>query len=125
MILFVVFRRPHTKPQYWQIYIEKIENNERRIKTISNWQRITHAVRGLPPAGHNISAGDENSTEAESATGRNPSSTGMGCYKNYDHIIQNEHRQSNTSQVRSINCIIVLRDFFLNIDINISVSTCL
>lgn len=99
MILLIVFR-PHTQ-KLAKIKIEKIENNERRIKTISNWQRITHAVRGLP-AGHNISAGDENSTEAESATGRNPSSTGMGCYKNYDHIIQNEHRQSNTSQVRSI-----------------------
>lgn len=76
----------------------KIEKNERRIKTISNWRRITHALRGLP-TGHNLSQADENSTEAESATGRNPASTGIGCYKNYDHIIQNEHRQSNTSQV--------------------------
>lgn len=77
---------------------EKSEKRERRIKTISNWQRLTHAVRRLP-TGHNISQGDENSTEGESATGRNPSSTGMGCYKNYDHIQQNDIRQRSTSQV--------------------------
>ncbi|XP_037040450.1 potassium voltage-gated channel protein Shab isoform X3 [Bradysia coprophila] len=49
--------------------------------------------------GHNISQGDENSTEGESATGRNPSSTGMGCYKNYDHAQLNDIRQRSTSQV--------------------------
>lgn len=77
---------------------EKSERRERRIQTISNWQRLTHALRGLP-TGHNISQGDENSTEGESATGRNPSSTGMGCYKNYDHTQQNDIRQRSTSQV--------------------------
>lgn len=77
---------------------KKEEKRERRIKTISNWQRLTHALRGLP-TGHNISQGDENSTEGESATGRNPSSTGMGCYKNYDNLIQSEQRHRHSSQV--------------------------
>lgn len=85
-------KNTHTKN--WQ----KKEKRERRNKTISNWQRLTHAVRRLP-TGHNISQGDENSTEGESATGKNPSSTGMGCYKNYDHEQQNDIRQRSTSQV--------------------------
>ncbi|XP_017070928.1 potassium voltage-gated channel protein Shab isoform X3 [Drosophila eugracilis] len=36
--------------------------------------------------GHNLSQTDGNSTEGESTSGRNPATTGTGCYKNYDHV---------------------------------------
>lgn len=36
------------------------------------------------PTGHNISQGDGNSSDGDSIDARNPSSTGMGCYKNYE-----------------------------------------
>lgn len=38
--------------------------------------------------GHNMSEGD-GSTDADSINGRNPSSTGMGCFKNYEHAQRN------------------------------------
>lgn len=43
-----------------------------------------------------MSHADGNSTEGESASGRNPSQTGTGCYRNYDHF-PNRHRRSNSS----------------------------
>lgn len=46
--------------------------------------------------GHNISHVDGNSTEGESASGRNPAQTGTGCYRNFDHF-PNRHRRSNSS----------------------------
>ncbi|CAH1366644.1 hypothetical protein MTP99_007953 [Tenebrio molitor] len=46
--------------------------------------------------GHNISHADGNSTEGESASGRNPAQTGTGCYRNFDHF-PNRHRRSNSS----------------------------
>lgn len=46
--------------------------------------------------GHNISQADGNSTEGESASGRNPAQTGTGCYRNFDHF-PNRHRRSNSS----------------------------
>lgn len=36
-----------------------------------------------------MSQDDENSTDGDSINGRNPSSTGMGCFKNYDHAQRN------------------------------------
>ncbi|XP_075163849.1 potassium voltage-gated channel shaker cognate b isoform X6 [Haematobia irritans] len=36
--------------------------------------------------GHNLSQTDGNSTEGDSTSGRNPATTGIGCYKNYDHV---------------------------------------
>lgn len=36
--------------------------------------------------GHNMSQGDGNSSDGgDSINARNPSSTGTGCYKNYEH----------------------------------------
>ncbi|XP_055708246.1 potassium voltage-gated channel protein Shab isoform X4 [Phlebotomus papatasi] len=46
--------------------------------------------------GHNLSQTDGNSTEGESASGRNPAITGTGCYRNYDHVAS--HLRSNSSQ---------------------------
>ncbi|XP_076263219.1 potassium voltage-gated channel shaker cognate b isoform X2 [Rhynchophorus ferrugineus] len=50
--------------------------------------------------GHNMSHADGNSTEGESTTGgggsKNPSHTGTGCYRNFDHF-PNRHRRSNSS----------------------------
>ncbi|XP_049818721.1 potassium voltage-gated channel protein Shab isoform X2 [Aethina tumida] len=46
--------------------------------------------------GHNLSHADGNSTEGESASGRNPAQTGMGCYRNFDHF-PNRPRRSNSS----------------------------
>lgn len=46
--------------------------------------------------GHNMSHADGNSTEGESASGRNPAQTGTGCYRNFDHF-PNRHRRSNSS----------------------------
>lgn len=63
--------------------MNKEEKSERRNKTISNWQRLSHALRGLP-TGHNISQGDGDSSDGGSIEARNPSSTGVGCYKNYE-----------------------------------------
>lgn len=81
------------------------EKRERRDKTISNWKRLTQALRGLP-TGHNISHADGNSTDGgESMNDRNPSSTGMGCYKNFEHA-QNNRRHN--SQVRANE--IIVRD---------------
>ncbi|XP_075163846.1 potassium voltage-gated channel shaker cognate b isoform X3 [Haematobia irritans] len=37
-------------------------------------------------SGHNLSQTDGNSTEGDSTSGRNPATTGIGCYKNYDHV---------------------------------------
>lgn len=69
------------------------------FKTLSKWKRLSHALRRLP-AGHNLSqAGDGNSTEdGESTNGRNPATTGTGCYKNYDHY-QNASRKGYALQV--------------------------
>lgn len=38
--------------------------------------------------GHNMSEGD-GSTDGDSINGRNPSSTGMGCFKNFEHAHRN------------------------------------
>lgn len=46
--------------------------------------------------GHNLSHADGNSTEGESASGRNPAQTGTGCFRNYDHF-PSRHRRSNSS----------------------------
>lgn len=46
--------------------------------------------------GHNMSHADGNSTEGESASGRNPAQTGTGCFRNYDHY-PSRHRRSNSS----------------------------
>ncbi|GAB0100240.1 potassium voltage-gated channel protein Shab [Sergentomyia squamirostris] len=49
--------------------------------------------------GHNLSqtdGDDGNSTEGESASGRNPAIPGTGCYRNYDHVAS--HFRSNSSQ---------------------------
>lgn len=76
------------------------EKSERRKKTISNWQRLTYALRGLP-TGHNISHGDGNSSDGgESIDNRNPSSTGMGCYKNYEHQAVPHNRDRLSPQVK-------------------------
>ncbi|KAH8379547.1 hypothetical protein KR009_005558 [Drosophila setifemur] len=49
-----------------------------------NIGRQTLDVQSAP--GHNLSQTDGNSTEGESTSGRNPATTGTGCYKNYDHV---------------------------------------
>ncbi|CAH0546294.1 unnamed protein product [Brassicogethes aeneus] len=46
--------------------------------------------------GHNMSHADGNSTEGESASGRNPAQTGTGCYRNFDHL-PNRPRRSDSS----------------------------
>lgn len=76
------------------------DDDHRRHVAIRHWQRLTHALRSFTPTGHNISQGDDNSTEGDSATGRNPTSTGLGCYRNYDHLTQSELRQRISSQVK-------------------------
>ncbi|XP_017126903.1 potassium voltage-gated channel protein Shab isoform X2 [Drosophila elegans] len=53
--------------------------------------------------GHNLSQTDGNSTEGESTSGRNPATTGTGCYKNYDHVanLRNSnlhHRRGSSSE---------------------------
>lgn len=48
------------------------------------------------PSGHNLSHIDGNSTEGDSAGGKNPAQTGPGCFKNFDHF-PNRHRRSNSS----------------------------
>lgn len=74
--------------------MNKDEKSERRNKTISNWQRLSHALRGLP-TGHNISQGDGDSSDGGSIEARNPSSTGVGCYKNYEPAeLRNSERLS-------------------------------
>ncbi|XP_050301644.1 potassium voltage-gated channel protein Shab [Anthonomus grandis grandis] len=50
--------------------------------------------------GHNISHADGNSTEGDSTTGaggRNPSQTGTGCYKNFEHFPNSNRDRSNSS----------------------------
>ncbi|XP_065359059.1 potassium voltage-gated channel protein Shab isoform X4 [Calliphora vicina] len=49
--------------------------------------------------GHNLSQTDGNSTEGDSTSGRNPATTGIGCYKNYDHV--SNLRNSNVPHHRS------------------------
>ncbi|XP_030242425.1 potassium voltage-gated channel protein Shab isoform X14 [Drosophila navojoa] len=63
------------------------EKRESHTRSLKNWHRLTHALR-RSPTGHNLSQADVdgNSTEGESTSGRNPATTGMGCYKNYDHV---------------------------------------
>ncbi|KAL9904624.1 potassium voltage-gated channel protein Shab-like isoform 4-T6 [Glossina fuscipes fuscipes] len=61
------------------------EKRESRNRSIKNWHRLTNALR-RSPTGHNLSQTDGNSTEGESTSGRNPATTGIGCYKSYDHI---------------------------------------
>lgn len=43
--------------------------------------------------GHTMSQADDNSSEGESTSERNPAFTGHGCYKNYDHVAT--HRKSS------------------------------
>ncbi|XP_075163848.1 potassium voltage-gated channel shaker cognate b isoform X5 [Haematobia irritans] len=62
------------------------EKRESRSRSIKNWQRLTKALRRSLPTGHNLSQTDGNSTEGDSTSGRNPATTGIGCYKNYDHV---------------------------------------
>ncbi|XP_037821631.1 potassium voltage-gated channel protein Shab isoform X4 [Lucilia sericata] len=50
-------------------------------------------------SGHNLSQTDGNSTEGDSTSGRNPATTGIGCYKNYDHV--SNLRNSNVPHLRS------------------------
>ncbi|XP_034483861.1 potassium voltage-gated channel protein Shab [Drosophila innubila] len=67
-----------------------------------NIGRQTLDVQSAP--GHNLSQtdGDGNSTEGESTSGRNPATTGTGCYKNYEHVanLRNSnmhHRRGSSS----------------------------
>ncbi|CAD7004763.1 unnamed protein product [Ceratitis capitata] len=67
---------------------KKLEKRESRNRSIKNWHRLTHALR-RSSTGHNISQTDGNSTEDGESTsggGRNPATTGAGCYRNYDHM---------------------------------------
>ncbi|XP_069968245.1 potassium voltage-gated channel protein Shab isoform X2 [Bactrocera oleae] len=64
------------------------EKRESRNRSINNWHRLTHALR-RSSTGHNLSQTDGNSTEDGESTsggGRNPATTGAGCYHNYDHM---------------------------------------
>ncbi|XP_032575725.1 potassium voltage-gated channel protein Shab isoform X6 [Drosophila sechellia] len=61
------------------------EKRESHTRSLKNWHRLTHALR-RSPTGHNLSQTDGNSTEGESTSGRNPATTGTGCYKNFDHV---------------------------------------
>ncbi|XP_055373611.1 potassium voltage-gated channel protein Shab isoform X2 [Condylostylus longicornis] len=72
------------------------EKRETRNKSLLNWHRLIHAIR-RPPTGHNLSQADGDSNEGES--NRNPSNTGTGCYKNFDHIssIRNGNMPQNIS----------------------------
>ncbi|KAM7357784.1 potassium voltage-gated channel protein Shab-like isoform 2-T13 [Cochliomyia hominivorax] len=75
------------------------EKRESRNRSINNWQRLTKALRRSLPTGHNLSQTDGNSTEGDSTSGRNPANTGIGCYKNYDHV--SNLRNSNALHHRS------------------------
>lgn len=68
-------------------HIRNTEKRESHTRSLKNWHRLTHALR-RSPTGHNLSQtdGDGNSTEGESTSGRNPATTGTGCYKNYEHV---------------------------------------
>lgn len=78
----------------------KEEKSERRNKSILNWRRLTHAIRRLP-TGHNISHADGNSSDGgDSIDNRNPSSTGMGCYKTYEQQSALRNRDHLSPQVR-------------------------
>ncbi|XP_036335755.1 potassium voltage-gated channel protein Shab isoform X2 [Rhagoletis pomonella] len=64
------------------------EKRESRNRSIKNWHRLTHALR-RSSTGHNLSQTDGNSTEDGESTsggGRNPATTGAGCYRNFDHM---------------------------------------
>lgn len=83
--------------------------DESRKKNLTNWQRLTHALRGLSTlsTGHNMSHGDGSSSEGgESINARNPSSTGTGCYKNYEH--DQREKQLYSPQVKHIRKNIIL-----------------
>ncbi|XP_020809725.1 potassium voltage-gated channel protein Shab isoform X2 [Drosophila serrata] len=78
------------------------EKRESHTRSLKNWHRLTHALR-RSPTGHNLSQTDGNSTEGESTSGRNPATTGTGCYKNYDHVanLRNSnlhHRRGSSSE---------------------------
>ncbi|XP_017842299.2 potassium voltage-gated channel protein Shab isoform X4 [Drosophila busckii] len=80
------------------------EKRESHTRSLKNWHRLTHALR-RSPTGHNLSQtdGDGNSTEGESTSGRNPATTGTGCYKNYEHVanLRNsnmQHRRGSSSE---------------------------
>ncbi|XP_067645191.1 potassium voltage-gated channel protein Shab isoform X1 [Eurosta solidaginis] len=65
-----------------------VDTEKRESRSIKNWHRLTHALQ-RSFTGHNLSQTDGNSTEDEesiSGGGRNPATTGAGCYRNYDHM---------------------------------------
>lgn len=82
---------------------KKLEKRESRNRSINNWHRLTHALR-RSSTGHNLSQTDGNSTEDGESTsggGRNPATTGAGCYHNYDHMAN--MRNSNMTHHVSLN----------------------
>lgn len=83
--------------------MQKLEKRESRIRSVKNWHRLTHALR-RSSTGHNLSQTDGNSTEDGESTsggGRNPATTGAGCYRNYDHMAN--LRNSNMTHHVSLN----------------------
>ncbi|XP_073839717.1 potassium voltage-gated channel shaker cognate b isoform X5 [Musca autumnalis] len=55
-------------------------------KTRQSATNVTKQPLSSKLSGHNLSQTDGNSTEGDSTSGRNPATTGIGCYKNYDHV---------------------------------------
>lgn len=104
----------------------KITKEERRKKTISNWQRLTHALRGLSTLsiGHNMSQGDGSSDGGDSINARNPSSTGTGCYKNYEHMQPYRQEHHYSPQVIYNSCFWLRRLCFCVFCFVLSVSFC-
>lgn len=79
--------------------ILKLTTNLLRIpKFKSTTLKIYWRASGIViTAGHNMSQVDDNSSEGDSTSDRNPALTGRGCYRNYDHVAS--HRKSSHNVV--------------------------
>lgn len=99
---FYVFPCSHTMPAYTSVAssVRNVHISRVRIRIGLNTSRSTKKamlLTSMSSAGHNLAHVDGNSTEGESASGKNPAQTGPGCFKNFDHF-PNRHRRSNSSQ---------------------------
>ncbi|KAL0271596.1 UNVERIFIED_CONTAM: hypothetical protein PYX00_008643 [Menopon gallinae] len=52
--------------------------------------------------GHNLSQLDGNSVGGDSASGRNPSQTGAGCYRNYESLAARQRRIGTSAQPQGV-----------------------
>lgn len=62
-------------------------------------------------AGHSVSQMEDNSSDGDSTSERNPALTGFGCYKNYDHVAT--HRKSSHNVVSLLTPISIWTNCFV------------